>query len=114
MPTAKVNGKTVHYPYTAAGKAAAAKANAAPASKPAAAGSKSAPSPKANPIAAARSHGQQGAAMKAAHAQPKAKPMPLPTFRVLGSGTSAPSTVTGTSGKKVVVRPAAGKTAKRR
>ena len=40
--------------------------------KPAAAGSRTAPSPKAAPMAMSRSHGQQGAAMKAAHkAMPK-------------------------------------------
>lgn len=36
------------------------------------AGNRSAPSAKANPIAAARSHGQHGAAMRAMHAAPKA------------------------------------------
>ena len=69
MPVVK--GK--HYAYTPAGKAAAAKAAAAP-GKPATAGSKTAPSSNASPMAQARSHGQQGAAMKAMHAQPKAPP----------------------------------------
>ena len=37
--------------------------------KPAAAGSRTAPSSKASPMAQARSHGQQGTAMKAMHAK---------------------------------------------
>ena len=37
--------------------------------KPAAAGSRTAPSPKASPMAQARSHGQRGAEMKATHAK---------------------------------------------
>ena len=42
------------------------------ATKPAAAGSRTAPSSKASPMAMQRSHGQRGAEMKAAHAAPKA------------------------------------------
>lgn len=50
---------------------------ASPPAKPVHAGSSSAPSAKANPMAAARSHGQQGAAMKAAHAPPPKATTPV-------------------------------------
>lgn len=53
--------------------------------KPAQAGSRTAPSPKANAMAQARSHGQQGITMKALHA--KSGVVTTPVIRPPGTPT---------------------------
>lgn len=61
MPTAKVNGKTTHFPYTAAGRAAAAAANKGQgATRSAAKGA------NRSSTASARNKGQQGMAKRKA------------------------------------------------
>ncbi len=117
MPTVKVAGKVRHLPYSAAGIAKAKMLRATPtmgkpatagkpvtAGKPATAGSRTAPSSHASATAMARSHGQQGAAMKAAHAS---------TPATNGNGKPATMPPTAKNGVKVGI-PEKGKMAKGR
>lgn len=108
MPN-KMNSNMKPKPLVKPALPAKASASARPAAptKPAAAGSSSAPSSKANATAAARSHGQQGAAMRALHAKvPEgARPRGREGGAVRHTATEAARTPRSPIARTPVVRP---------
>lgn len=73
-----------------------------PSTKPAAAGSRTAPSSKASPMAMERSHGQRGAAMKEMHTKSGGEAMPMPLPKVKPMSKARVPSVPGARGKRKV------------